>query len=108
MVEPIRGGVEAGMRLGVGKQEQENFYMAAENVTRKRMETEVQGDEDQDRTQRREVRSTGHSYTQRNTSCRLLFDIIRIHLEFLKPVHTPHALLSGEQISDCTKLAGLC
>lgn len=43
------------MRLGLGKQEQENFYMAAENVTRKRMETEVQGDEDLDRTQRREV-----------------------------------------------------
>ena len=55
IVEPIRNGVEAGMRLGLGKQEQENFYMAAGNVTRKRMETEVQGDEDLDRTQRREV-----------------------------------------------------
>lgn len=57
MVEPIRGGVEAGIRLGLGKQEQENFYMAAQNVTRKRLETEVQGDEDEGRTQRREVRA---------------------------------------------------
>ena len=56
-MEPIRGGVEAGLRLGLGKQEQENFYMAAENVTRKRLETEVQGDEDEGRTQRREVRA---------------------------------------------------
>lgn len=47
--------MEAGLRLGLGKQEQENFYMAAENVTRKRLETEVQGDEDEGRTHRREV-----------------------------------------------------
>ena len=78
MVEPIRGGVEAGMRLGVGKQEQENFYMAAENVTRKRMETEVQGDEDQGRTQRREVRSAGISHSQRNTLCPSPSDGFRI------------------------------
>jgi hypothetical protein len=55
-VEPVRGGNEAGLRLGLGKQEQEDFYMAAENVTRKRLETEVQAEEDEDRTQRREVR----------------------------------------------------
>lgn len=65
MVEPIRGGVEAGLRLGLGKQEQENYYMAAENVTRKRLETEVQGDEDEGRTQRREVRAP----TQRMGQC---------------------------------------
>ena len=50
------GGNEAGLRLGLGKQAQEDFYMAAENVTRKRLETEVQAEEDEDRTQRREVR----------------------------------------------------
>ena len=52
----MRGGNEAGLRLGLGKQEQEDFYMAAENVTRKRLETEVQADENTDRTQRREVK----------------------------------------------------
>ncbi len=51
----MRGGNEAGLRLGLGKQEQEDFYMAAENVTRKRLETEVQAEENTDRTQRREV-----------------------------------------------------
>jgi len=51
----VRGGNEAGLRLGLGKQEQEDFYMAAENVTRKRLETEVQAEENTDRTQRREV-----------------------------------------------------
>ena len=56
IVEPVRGGNEAGLRLGLGKQEQEDFYMAAENVTRKRLETEVQAEEDTDRTQRREVK----------------------------------------------------
>ena len=56
IVEPVRGGNEAGLRLGLGKQEQEDFYMAAENVTRKRLETEVQAEENTDRTQRREVK----------------------------------------------------
>ena len=60
----MRGGTEAGLRLGLGKQEQEDFYMAAENVTRKRLETEVQAEEDMDRTQRREVKLPGRKLTK--------------------------------------------
>lgn len=55
IVEPVRGGMEAGLRLGVGKAEQESFFISADNVTRKRLETEVQADEDYERTIKREV-----------------------------------------------------
>ena len=47
--------MEAGLRLGLGKAEQDTFYVTAENVTRKRLETEVQADEDYERTLKREV-----------------------------------------------------
>ncbi len=57
IVEPVKGGVEAGLRLGVGKAEQDTFYMAADNVVRKKLEVELQADEDQSRRDRREVRS---------------------------------------------------
>ncbi|KAK9826875.1 hypothetical protein WJX81_002576 [Elliptochloris bilobata] len=52
--EPVRGGVEAGLRLGVGKAEEDSFYTAAENIVRKRLEAEVQADEDEGRMRRRE------------------------------------------------------
>ena len=55
IVEPVRSGVEAGVRLGLGKQEQENFYMDADNVYRKKLEVELQAEEDQDRRDKREV-----------------------------------------------------
>jgi hypothetical protein len=55
IVEPVRAGMEAGLRLGLGKAEQDTFYVSAENVTRKRLETEVQADEDYERTLKREV-----------------------------------------------------
>ena len=55
IIEPVRGGVEAGLRLGVGKAEQESFYTAADNVVRKKLEVEIQAEEDQDRRGRREV-----------------------------------------------------
>ena len=60
----MRGGLEAGSRLGLGTQEQEDFYMAAENVTRKRLETEVQADEGADRAQRREVCLNLHAFSR--------------------------------------------
>lgn len=53
--EPVRGGVEAGLRLGVGKAEEDSFYTAAENIVRKRLEVEVQAEEDEARARRREV-----------------------------------------------------
>jgi hypothetical protein len=80
----VRGGVDPGLRVGVGKAEQESFYLAAENVVRKRLEVEVQADEDDERKNRREVghvlllicvgeqrdtctRTCAHSHTHRDT-----------------------------------------
>ena len=60
IVEPVRAGMEAGLRLGLGKAEQDTFYVSAENVTRKRLETEVQADEDYERTLKREVKLRSH------------------------------------------------
>lgn len=45
-----------GLRLGLGKAEEDKRYTAAENVVRRRLEVEVQADENAERTQRREVR----------------------------------------------------
>jgi hypothetical protein len=56
IIDPIRGGMEAGLRLGVGKAEQESFYISADNVTRKKLEAEIQLEEDSARTARRLVR----------------------------------------------------
>ena len=60
IAEPIKGGVEVGLRLGLGKAEEERQYTAAENVVRKRLEVEIQADEDAARTQRREVGMATH------------------------------------------------
>ena len=54
IVEPVGGGQEGG-RLGLGKQEEDNFYTASDNIQRKRLETEIQADEDASRTAMREV-----------------------------------------------------
>eukprot|EP00884_Botryococcus_braunii_P020422 jgi/Botrbrau1/7063/Bobra.0165s0086.1 len=55
ILEPVRGGVDPGVRLGLGKAEQDNFFTSAENVVRKRLEVEVQAEEDEDRRNRREM-----------------------------------------------------
>lgn len=55
MTEPISAGVEAGVRLGLGKQAQDDHYTAAENITRKKLEVEIQAEETADRKERREV-----------------------------------------------------
>ena len=52
---PIDGGTEAGVRLGLGKQEEDDFYTSTDNVQRRRLEVEVQADEDKDRAVAREV-----------------------------------------------------
>ena len=57
----MRGGVEAGLRLGVGKAEEDSFYTAAENIVRKRLEVEVQAEEDEARARRREVAPVHHT-----------------------------------------------
>ena len=53
--EPVGGGTEAGVRLGLGKQEEDKFYTAADNIQRKRLETEIQATEDETRSALREV-----------------------------------------------------
>lgn len=55
MTEPISAGVEAGVRLGLGKQAQDDHYTAAENISRKKLEVEIQAEEAPERKERREV-----------------------------------------------------
>ena len=63
LVEPVKGGVEAGMRLGVGKAEEDEHFTAAENVVRKRLDIEVAADEDAEQSMKREVRAAGSTST---------------------------------------------
>eukprot|EP00878_Enallax_costatus_P016026 GHUV01016802.1.p1 GENE.GHUV01016802.1~~GHUV01016802.1.p1 ORF type:complete len:165 (+),score=54.15 GHUV01016802.1:528-1022(+) len=53
--EPVQAGVEAGVRLGLGKQQEDDKYTDAESITRKKLEVEIQADEDPERMKRREV-----------------------------------------------------
>ena len=55
ITEPVQGGVEAGLRLGLGKAQQDTFYTDADNVVRRKLEVEVQADEDETRAARRQV-----------------------------------------------------
>lgn len=55
---PVPAGVEAGVRLGLGKQTEDDQYTAADGIVRKRLEVEIQADEDPERTRRREVNSS--------------------------------------------------
>jgi hypothetical protein len=57
IVEPVSAGVDAGVRLGLGKQAQDDAFTAAEGISRKKLEVEIQADEDPERRQRREVRA---------------------------------------------------
>ncbi|GAQ80259.1 hypothetical protein KFL_000500110 [Klebsormidium nitens] len=45
IVDPIRGGV-SGPKLGLGKQEQDDFYTAEENIQRKKLEVEIEETEE--------------------------------------------------------------
>lgn len=57
IVAPVKPYQEGGenTRLGVGKIEQDEEYTNADKVSRKRLEVEIQADEDEDRVKRREV-----------------------------------------------------
>lgn len=46
IVEPIKAGVRDA-KLGVGKQEQDDFYTAEENIQRKKLEVELEETEEQ-------------------------------------------------------------
>ncbi len=56
----MRAGVDAGVRLGLGKQQEDDHYTNPELIERKKLETEIQADEDEDRRRKREVRTTYH------------------------------------------------
>lgn len=62
MTEPISAGVDAGVRLGLGKQAEDDHYTAAENIVRKKLEVEIQADETSERKERREVGNTGGTW----------------------------------------------
>lgn len=61
----MRGGVEAGLRIGLGKQQQDDFYTAADNVSRRQLEVELQACEPEERTRRREVPHTFFAILQK-------------------------------------------
>lgn len=53
IVDPIRSGVN-DFRLGLGKQAQDDYYTAEENIQRKKLEIEIE--ETEEIAQKREVR----------------------------------------------------
>eukprot|EP00198_Chlamydomonas_reinhardtii_P004025 XP_001693361.1 hypothetical protein CHLREDRAFT_147577 [Chlamydomonas reinhardtii] len=55
IVEPIRAGVEAGVRLGLGKQEEDDTHTAEATANRKRLEIEVAAQEDEEAARKREA-----------------------------------------------------
>lgn len=55
IVEPVKAGVDTSVRLGLGKQEEDDEFTNPENITRKKLESEVQANETEERKQRREV-----------------------------------------------------
>lgn len=57
IVEPVKAGVDAGVRLGLGKQEQDDEYTNPENVQRKKLEVEIQANEDPERAKKRELQA---------------------------------------------------
>lgn len=52
----MSAGVEAGVRLGLGKQAQDDHFTNPELITRRLLESEIQANEDEERRARREVR----------------------------------------------------
>jgi hypothetical protein len=54
ILEPIKAGIRDA-KLGVGKQEQDDFFTSEENVQRKRLNVELE--ETEEHVKKREVRS---------------------------------------------------
>ncbi|GAB4818470.1 hypothetical protein N2152v2_005516 [Parachlorella kessleri] len=56
IAEPVRvDASDNGTRLGLGRQEAERQYIAAEFIERRQLEVEIQADEDEDRRRKREM-----------------------------------------------------
>lgn len=91
---PVGGGNEASLRLGLGKQEEDDFYTASDNIQRKRLEVEIQADEDETRAAMREL--------QAEREQRIREDVSTIKRTFyceviLSPLHLIKFRLSIEQ-----------
>ena len=56
ITEPVDSGVEPGVRMGLGKQQQDDFYTDGDNLQRRQLEAELQAEEGSDRRAKREVR----------------------------------------------------
>ena len=105
MAEPIKGGVEVGLRLGLGKAEEDRQYTAAENVVRKRLEVEIQADEDAARTQRREVGMAKHVlHLLGGNGLQFWTPRIAYTLEQASE-YISASVLEGQQIALCSALA---
>ncbi|PNH06596.1 G patch domain-containing protein 8 [Tetrabaena socialis] len=53
IVEPIRAGVEAGVRMGLGKQEEDDTHTTGATAARRRLEVEVAATEDEEASRKR-------------------------------------------------------
>ena len=82
------------MRLGLGKQQQDDVYTNAENVQRRRLETEIQGDEDEERKGRREARHMHQNNEMYWTTCPLVRCRITAVAHCRCPLSLPFALIS--------------
>lgn len=70
IVDPIRGGV-SGPKLGLGKQEQDDFYTAEENIQRKKLEVEIEETEEVARQREVCLSLPGRSHRERHAVCGL-------------------------------------
>ncbi|GIL47887.1 hypothetical protein Vafri_4521 [Volvox africanus] len=55
IVEPVKAGVDAGVRLGLGKQEEDDTHTTDATAARRRLEIEVAAQEDEEAARRREA-----------------------------------------------------
>ncbi|KAI8466880.1 MAG: hypothetical protein J3K34DRAFT_49449 [Monoraphidium minutum] len=55
ILEPVKAGVEAGVRLGLGKAAQDEHFTNPELISRRLLESEIQAAEDEGRRARREL-----------------------------------------------------
>lgn len=104
----MRGGVEAGLRIGLGKQQQDDFYTAADNVSRRQLEVELQACEPEERTRRREV---PHTFFLLFCRSRLEIKVLMMHATvsanptwvrpcFAKSRHPQHASVARQSLRD--------
>lgn len=75
IVEPIKAGIR-DPKLGVGKQEQDDFFTSEENVQRKKLGVEVE--ETEEHAKKREVSLWLLSFMFTNLSSKMVFGVCMI------------------------------